>query len=285
MGQEFYDIRLRDLRFFSRVAALRSITSAAKELGVPKPTASRWLAQLEDRAGVPLVKRTTRSVALTAAGEELARRAEQLLSLASQTQLAVQADQPGGVLRVSVPVPMGRILAGPVIVQFRRQMPNVRLEIALQNERVDLIRDGIDLAVRGGPLTDSDLLARRLSTAGMWLYAAPRFADHALDQIPFIAAPGDRALLRRSELALDIEPAVVVEDRTAVADALVWGAGMALLPSFLGEPSRAEGALVRLRETSVASMPIHALYHASARQDPRLQALVEVIARQLDSLL
>jgi DNA-binding transcriptional LysR family regulator len=100
MSDAFLDIRLRDLHFFERLAALGSLTAAAR--------------------------------------------------------LALLSDAPSGVLRVSVPVPLGRVLAGPVIARFGRRLPWVRLEIVLQNQRVDLLRDGIDVAIRGGELPDSD---------------------------------------------------------------------------------------------------------------------------------
>lgn len=280
---DFNDIRIRDLVFYSRLSALGSITAAARELGVPKGTASRWLSKLEERVGESLVKRTTRSVALTERGKAFEAGVREILSAVQSARLAVQSEAPGGTLRVSVPVPMGRMLSGPVIAEFRRRLPGVRLEIRMENARVDLIRDGLDLAVRGGPLPDSDMLARRLSSVSMWLYASARFRDAQASEIPLIASPGDAQLLRRSPVAFEQgEPAVVVDDRTAVADALAWGAGAGLLPSFLGEPLREEGAIVRLDETAVASLPVHAIYHSASREDPRLHVLIDEIARQLE---
>jgi DNA-binding transcriptional LysR family regulator len=284
--EDFDDIRVRDLVFFDRLAALGSITAVAKELNVPKATASRWLAQLEDRVGQALVKRNTRQVALTERGEAFRVRVQDILRMFRATRLAVNTDTPGGTLRVSVPVPMGRMLAGPVIANFRKQLPGVRLEIKLQNERVDLIGDGFDLAIRGGPLPDSELIARKLSLAAMWLYASTRFRGDDMATIPIIAAPGDDILLRRTTLADRLSaPVVLVDDRSAIADALVWGAGAGLLPSFLGEPARMQGDLIRLDDDPVATLPIHAVYHPSQREDPRLQILIEEIVQQLDKVL
>lgn len=285
MADEFGDIRLRELEFFDRLGRVGSITAAANELGLPKATASRWLAQLEERVGVSLVKRTARTIALTDAGEEFADRARSLFSAAHAARAAVHDEAVGGTLRVSVPVPMGRMLAGPVIAGFRRQLPQVRLEVRLQNERVDLVEQGIDVAIRGGRLRDSDLIARRLSSASMWLYAAIRYRGEALAAIPLIASPGDDALLRRAGIELPEEPAVVVDDRTAVADALAWGVGMGLLPSFLGEPHREDGTLIRLREDALVALPIHAVYHPSQRGDPRIEVLVAELETELRRLL
>lgn len=286
MTDTFEDIRVRDLVFFDRLAALGSLTATARELRVPKATASRWLAGLETHVGRPLVKRTTRSVALTETGQAFHVRVKEILALLQTARLAAQSEVPGGTLRVSVPVPLGRMLAGPVIAQFRRRLPGVRLEIKLQNERVDLVRDGIDVAIRGGALPDSELLARRLSTASMWLYASARFRGEAPERIPLIASPGDEQLLRRAKVQVAPgPPAVLVDDRGAVAEALVWGAGAGLLPSFLGEPPRAQGALLRLDEAPVAALPVHAVYHPAQRDDPRVQVLIDEISSQLERVL
>lgn len=284
--KSFENIRVRDLRFFERLAVLGSITSTAKELGVPKATASRWLAQLEERVGHVLIKRTTRSFALTEMGHEFAIHVREILTAVSVAQLAVQTDVPQGTLRVSIPVPMGRMFAGPVIASFRRRLPTVRLEIKFQNERVDLIRDGFDLAIRGGPLPDSGLIARKLSSASMWLYLSARFKGAELSSVPWIAAPQDEQLLRRSPLGDQLsEPVVIVDDRTALSDALVWGAGVGLLPSFLGEPPRRDGELYRVDEEPIATLPVHALYHEAQRNDPRLEVLIEEISAQLNRVL
>jgi DNA-binding transcriptional LysR family regulator len=285
MSDDFHDIRLRDLRFFDRLAALGTITAAAEELRLPKATASRWLAKLEERVDASLVKRTTHGVTLTEAGEEFAARARQLLSAAHAARLAVHSDVPAGLLRVSVPVPMGRMLAGPVIARFRRRLPSVRLEIRLENARVDLVKEGIDLAIRGGALNDSDMLTRKLSAPSMWLYMSARFRGERLAEIPLIASPGDERLLRRADVSHPGEPAVIVDDRTAVADALVWGAGVGLLPSFLGEPPREEGALCRYDDEPIVALPVHAIYHPSQRDDPRLQVLIDEIGVQLEEML
>jgi DNA-binding transcriptional LysR family regulator len=180
---------------------------------------------------------------------------------------------------------MGRMLAGPIIAAFRRRMPGVQLEVKLQAEQVDLVRDRFDLVLRGGALPDSALKARRLATAKMWLYCSARHQEEPLTALPFIAAPGDEVLLKRAGHHVADRPAVLVDDRTAIADALTWGAGFGLLPSFLGEGPREQGALVRRSDAPIAALPVHALYHPAQREDPRLLALVEEFCRHLERVL
>lgn len=284
MEDPFDDLRLRDFLFFDRVATLGTLTAAARELAIPKATASRWLQTLEERAGQPLIRRTTRSATLTERGRAFHAAAQRVLSAARDARSAATGDEPGGTLRVSVPVPFGRLVGGSVIAAFRREMPRVRLEIDLDNSRVDLVAGRYDLAIRGGALPDSSLLTRRLARVPMWLYASARHAKTPPEALPVIGAVGDERLLRRA-WPEGGPLAVRVDDRAAVAEALICGAGAGALPAFLGEPARAEGALVRLSEVPLTTMEVHAVYLPSQRHDVRLRALIDHIARSLGELL
>lgn len=273
MLDDFDDVRLRDLVFFDRLVDLGTITAAARELGVPKPTAGRWLAALEDKLGGRLVVRGARAVQLTERGRILHEQLGPVLTAVRAMRARVRQGEPGGVLRVSVPVPFGRLVGGGVIAAFRRSMPGVRLEIRLQNERVDLARDRVDVAIRGGPIHDEGLVARRLAEVPMWVYRSGAGG--------LIAAPGDERLLPPELL-----PAVVVvDDRTAVCEALLAGPGVGVLPAFLGELPRARGDLVRDRGEPVSRVRVHAVFRPEQRQDARVRALIEAIADELDVLL
>ncbi|HHH11364.1 MAG TPA: LysR family transcriptional regulator [Sorangium sp.] len=276
MLDPFDDIRLRELLLFERLAQLGTITAAARDLGVPKPTASRWLVLLEQRVGAALVLRGPRQATLTERGRVFHKQLRPLLSAARALRASADDNGPGGTLRVSVPVPFGRLVGGAVIARFRQRMPRVRLEVLFQNGRVDLLRNRIDLAIRGGALSDSSLIVRHLAKVPMWLYAAARFVGTDPAQLPLIAAPGDEALLA-TRLPTMLPAAVVVDDRTAVRDALREGAGAGVLPAFLGEPARDEGSLIRLDEQPLSLTPVHALFLPEQRHDVRLRALIQLI--------
>ena len=284
MLDAFDDIRARDLLLFERVAALGSITGAARELGLAKPTASRWLADLETKVGQPLVRRTTRHVALTERGEAFLERTRDILAAYAAARLVAYANAPAGTIRVSVPIPLGRLLAGEVIAKFRKDLPGVRLEVRLQNERVDLVRDNFDLLIRGGPLPNSDLIARRLANVPMWLYASKSLQDTPPAQLNIIAAPGDAALLKRTHPELQ-SPAVLVDDRAALAEALAAGAGAGALPAFLGEPHRATGHLIRVDPRPLSTTAIHAIYLPAQRDDLRLRVLIDQLTTALKNTL
>ncbi len=274
------DIRFRELVLFDRLVELGTITATAHELGIPKATASRWLAQLEARLGHPLVLRGARAVVTTERGRALHALLPPIFAgLRAMRALAAGGDA-GGVLRVSVPVPFGRLVGGGVIAEFRARMPGVRLEIELSNEHTDLLRERFDLAIRGGPMPDSGLIARRLTTVRLWLYAGPEFLRTDLAHLPLIAAPGDEA--RFCATHPEIPPAaVVVDDRIAVRDALVAGAGAGVLPAFLGEPAREQGLLVRVLAEPLAAMPVHAVFLPEQRRDVRIRTLIEIVDKHM----
>jgi DNA-binding transcriptional LysR family regulator len=282
MLDDFDDVRLRDLVLLDRLVERGTITAAARELGVPKPTASRWLAALETRVGSPLVLRGARRAELTERGRAFHQALQPLLAGARTLRATGRSDRPVGTVRVSVPVPLGRLLGGRVIAAFCRLMPGVRLEVQLQNARVDLLRDRIDLAIRGGPLSDSSLIARRLAEVPLWLYAGAGITDP--HEAPLIATPGDEALLRDRRPSL-LPAAVVIDDRTAVCDALRAGHGVGVLPAFLGEPARADGELTRLESAPLSTIPIHAVLLPEQGRDVRIRALIELIEGELRRLL
>lgn len=284
MDDRFYDLRLRDFLLFDRVATRGTISAAARELGIPKPTASRRLQVMEQHLGQVLLQRNTRQASLTDRGQAFLTAVRSLLLSAEAARLAGTGDEPSGTLRISVPIPLGRLVGGRVIAAFRRRLPGVRLEITLENQRSNLVRDRIDLAIRGGPLMDSQLVARRLTRVPMWLYAGPGLAGMPPARIPVIAAPGDEVLLRAARPDFGA-PAVVVDDRSAVADAIVAGAGAGILPGFLGEPPLRRGELVRLGPKPLTTLDVHAVFLPTQRRDPRLRTLIDIIAEELTTTL
>ena len=242
------------------------------------------MAQLEQRVGHPLVHRSTRRLALSERGLVFLERVRSILREVDAARIIAQSEEPQGTIRVSVPVPLGRLVGGPVIAAFRQRLPAVRLDIRLWNNRVDLIRDGFDLAIRGGPLPDSELLARRLAEVPMLLYVSAQLDKDLLSDLPFIAAPGDVALLRK-KYSIRVEPVVLIDDRVAISDALEAGAGIGILPAFLGEPLCSSGHLRRWDAAPVANLPVHAVFLPSQRDDRRVHVLMDTILEHLRALL
>ncbi|MFY2764452.1 LysR substrate-binding domain-containing protein [Arenimonas sp. MALMAid1274] len=168
---------LNDTLIFAKVVEQGSFTAAAKQLGLPKTTVSRKVQELEERLGAQLLNRTTRKLGLTEAGAvyhdhsaRIARELEEAESAVNQLQ-----GGPRGWLRVSAPYSIGVMWIAPLLGEFHQRYPEVRIDLHLGSEKVDLIASDIDVALRIGTLPDSSLVARRLDGFRTQIYASPEY--------------------------------------------------------------------------------------------------------------
>src|SRR5688572_7869543 len=163
---------------FVRVIEAQSFTGAAKQLGLPVSSVSRAVAQLEQELGARLLHRTTRKLRLTDAGERFFRRMHAAVTEASEAALEASgfAADPRGVVRLTAPHDLGGAKRFPdVVASITKRLPGIVLELKLSNRFVDLVADGIDLAIRAGALTDSSLMARRVTSSGLGIFASPAY--------------------------------------------------------------------------------------------------------------
>lgn len=165
---------LNDTLIFLKVVEHGSFTAAAKSLKLPKTTVSRKLRDLEVRLGARLLNRTTRRLALTEAGTVYFEHCKRIAGQLEEAESAVHQleGSPRGWLRITAPYTLSETTLTPILLEFRQRYPEVHLEIALSNDRVDLIENGIDVALRVGPLADSSLVARRLAVYTSQIYAS-----------------------------------------------------------------------------------------------------------------
>lgn len=252
-------IDLQLLVTFAAVASHNSFSKAAKALGVGKGTVSRSIAQLESRLGVELLHRTTHHVALSTAGMALFERTRDPIVMlkTAVADLPERDEAPSGLLRMTAPLDIGAIMLPPVLAAFSRRYPAVRFDVRLTESRIDLVRDGYDLALRvpTGPMKDSTLLSRRLGRIPGGVYAAPSYLVRrgrprqlADDRHTWIL---HTAILR--VLKLRAEQGQFVLDDFLLATALAReGVGIAVLPAFVARPSVRDGLL---EEVSVPGMP------------------------------
>ena len=171
--------RFDAMRAFVQVMESGSYTSAARLLGLHKATLSQQVRQLEERLGVRLLERTTRSVTPTDEGRAYHRDACTVLQQvdAMEARLRGRGLGAAGHLRVDVPVAMGRLVFAPEIRDFLARHPRVSVELGCTDRSVDLVQEGIDCALRGGHLPDSRLSARRVGDLRFALCAAPRYIE------------------------------------------------------------------------------------------------------------
>lgn len=249
---------------FSAVARHLSFARAARELGLAPSSVAKSVARLESRMNVRLFVRTTRSVQLTPDGEELFRRCidvlEQVAELEASTDL--RSSEPTGVLRISAPIGYGGKVVMPVIGRLLQRYPNLRADLRLADERVDLARDGLDGALRFGKLPDSGLIAREVDRQPLLLCASPRYLvgrrtpksptdieDHDVIAFRMPGSGRDRPLAFLIDgVATTVRnaPRLWLSHGESLVDAMLADCGLAQVPRFMVEEALATGRLVEL---------------------------------------
>ena len=171
--------KLTGLIAFARAGSLGSFTAAARMLSVSPSAVSKSIKRLEQNLGVPLFTRTTRSLKLTPEGRDLHERALRLLHEAEEIEQAAKSarSEPSGRLRIAAPLPIGIHLLAPALATFREKYPQVTVDLRLSDHFVDIIEQGIDVAVRIGDLPDSRLLSRSLAPHQLCCYASPAYLE------------------------------------------------------------------------------------------------------------
>jgi DNA-binding transcriptional LysR family regulator len=281
---------------FARVAAIRSFSGAARELGISQATASKHVQTLEDWLGVRLLHRTTRRVALTDAGESFFIQCSRILEEMESARNAARPEAlVRGNMRITAPVVFGSTRLGPLVVDFMEQHPEVSLSVELTDRSVDLIEEGYDLAIRTGPTDAAGLVVWPLMPLNYVLCAAPAYLGrHGTPASP--AALSRHICITNSQdpsgtwrfKGPDGETEVQIRGRLQVNNALLRcdaaraGAGVLLCADYLVEDDIARGRLVRLLPNHApASGNLHAVCPSYRASSPRVRSLVNHLAIQL----
>ncbi len=249
------------LAVFDAVARTRSFSAGARELGIPKSSASRGVARLEAALGVQLLFRTTRQVSLTAAGTALHDRTSPILRAvkAALGDLPEREEEPAGELRVTAPVDLGVLFLAEVVTRFAARYPAVSVDLHLTGRVVDLVGERFDVALRVAQrLRDSTLVVRRAAPIVLQVFASPLYLAHRgtprteadlaeHDWVVFRTGPQRlRAAAPKEALGLAPRSRIVCDDLLFVRDAVRAGAGIALLPTFVAEADVVAGRLARI---------------------------------------
>jgi DNA-binding transcriptional LysR family regulator len=256
---------LNDLRFFAEVVEQNGFAAAARKLGVPRSRLSRRIGLLEERLGVRLIQRSTRRFSVTDIGRDYYRHCAAMMVEADAAQETIDRtrSEPQGTVRISCPSSIIYFQIGEMIARFMAQCPKVEVQLESTNRRVDVIREGFDLAirVRFPPLEDSDLIVRKLADSPQRLVASPSvLKDVSRPLVPadLAALPSlawDPAKLQHEwhldgpEGATSIvrhRPRFVTEDMVALRLAALRGAGVCQFPAFVVADDIRSGQLVDL---------------------------------------
>ena len=296
--------RLSGISVFATAVEAGSFALAASRLHLSRSAVGKTIARLEQRLGVRLFHRTTRSQSLTDDGalfyERCLRALEEIRG--AETLLESGKRQVSGRLRVSMPVLFGRMCIAPLLTELTREHPGLELELSFSDRVVDLIEDGFDMAIRNGTLANSGgLVARRIGDHRMTLCASPAYLQRcgeprSIEQLAqHEAVTYMRAGARRSWLVLDSDgkPQDVMpnnrlqmDDLQAIADAATAGFGIAWLPCWLVREQLLSGALVRLlRDRPGAAFDAHAVWPHTPHLPLKVRLAVDTLVSKLPASL
>ncbi len=288
--------RFTAMRAFVRIVERRSFTRASEDLGLPRATVTDAIKALEQRLGVRLLHRTTRLVVPTLEGEAFYGRCLRLIADMDDAEAAFRDAPPRGPLRIEVHGTLGRHLLFPHLPEFLQRYPDIELEVSEGDRYVDLLREGVDAALRVGTLADSDLAARRLTMLREVTVAAPGYLQDK-------GVPGSIASLRdghemvgyRSSatgqlIPLEFQQAgqvhyvplparVRVSGADAFLGAALAGLGIIQAPRYRMDPYIARGQLLELLpEAPPTPSPLSLVYPRNRTPSPRLRVFIDWVA-------
>ena len=287
--------RLGEMEAFVRVVEAGGFTGAAKLLSLSKSAVSKHVSSLEQRLGAQLLQRTTRKVSLTEIGHAYYEQAIRALAAAEEADSVASAMQatPQGHLRLTAPLSFGVRRLMPAIADFMRQLPNVTIELDLEDRFVDLMAENYDAAIRIGDLAASSLRARRIGDARLHLVASPGYLSrhgqpvqiedltrHELLAYTNVVRGGWRLRGPKGE-ERQIRPGrrLAVNNGDALVQAAEEGLGIALLPAFICEDAVGDGRLIEvLPEAEPEPLGIHVLFPPGRYMAPKLRALIDHLA-------
>lgn len=298
-------INLNRLVVFVAVVEAGSLSAAARRLGLAKTMVSAHLQRLEAEIGASLLLRTTRRQSLTDAGEafyeasrRIVRDAQEAVSAAGQNTA-----EPRGVLRVTAPIDYAASVVAPVAVALRRRHPELGIELIAGDRVVDLVREGIDIAIRAGRLQDSSLRATRIGGFTEWLVASPLLLEketgarpatlEALRELPFVALsvlpqPSNWTFTSASgkgRRSVRFQPAMSANTADAVRAAALAGGGLAVLPNYAVEADVAAGRLQRvLPDWTLPESGIYAVYPAARHRPQKIRAFIDALRQHVEGL-
>jgi DNA-binding transcriptional LysR family regulator len=286
-----------DLALFTRVVERGSFTAAAQAVGLPKSSVTRSIARLERALGVRLIQRTTRQRGVTDAGRELYERVRGAVGALEEATEAIreQGHEPRGVVRVSALPDVDLMGVPELLAQLHTKLPSIHIELTLTGRVVDLVAEGIDLAIRAGRLGDSSLIAKKVGSTKAALYAAKSYlkkrgrpktvAELANHDCVLFRAKNGRGRWQfegPGGSELEIDGVLGVDDYGFLSRVLEAGLGIGPLPMFMAARCELERVLP---EHAMAGGPVHVVMPSASYVPARVTAVRDALVAHLQDTL
>ena len=289
--------QLKSMVVFSHVVEQGNFSSAAKHLGLSRAVVSYHIKKLEQKLGVTLLNRSTRSIALTQAGSDYYQRCRiiaQQASAASQ-QIENVKNEPEGLLKITCPVSVGLHTIVPALDKFRNIYPKIELDIMLTDEVVNIVKEGIDLAIRGAPLADSGLQARKLAVLSTCLCGSPDYFEqygrpenpHELAQHNWVVykLTSNKLTLEKSGklYSVDVKGTISTNNATARTAFVEGGHGLGRIPTYDAWPKIKAGRLQRvLEDYQLKAIDVYGVFSPGAASSKKLRLLIDFLKQFFD---
>lgn len=287
------ELAIDDLKLFTRVAALGSLSAVARERDAPVSQVSRALARIEKVCGARLVHRSTHALALTAEGETFLDYCRRIAGTVEELEgeFHSQARAAGGLVRVAASTVIAQYLLLPSLPGLHERHPRVRVELEVSDRLVDMARDGIDIAIRTGPAMPENLVARQLGVLGRALYAAPAYAERAglplhPDELAAHALIANSAATHLNHWPFVIDGVALkrpaegfwrTNDTGLAANMVLQGLGIGRLATVAAQPLVRAGRLVPVLPGFVDAqpVPVFAVFAGARQRLPKIRACVD----------
>ncbi len=281
-------MNLDGIDVFVRVAQANGFAAAARQLSMPTSTVSAKIARLEERLGVTLIQRSTRRMHLTEAGEAYFAACLKALSAldAGESQVAAGSARPRGLLRLTAPSDLASAIVAPLAARYLELYPETRIDLVVTSRVLDLVGEGIDLAIRVGMLRDSTLISRKVPLGAVGLWASPDYARSyglpsdasalaAHDMVDFTPMPDITALVNAAgeELRLPRSGRASADDMHSVRALVAAGVGIGLLPEVV---ARGDELIRVLPDFSIAQDFVYFVYPAQRHVTANVRAFIDL---------
>ncbi|MEO9899302.1 LysR family transcriptional regulator [Nisaea sp.] len=285
---------LTAMKVFCSVVENDSLAGASRTLNVSPSVVSKQLSGLEDRLGVRLLNRTTRRVSLTEVGSAYYERCKRILADVDEAEIAVSQahSAPRGLLKVTAPTTFAHRHVAPHLPEFLDRYPEVEVQLLVNDRVVDLVDEGIDLAIRIAQLKDSSLIARKLAVNHRMIVASPDYLkkwgqpetpDQLNDHSLITYAPGNpindwHFMVDNQQKILRAKGTLAMNNGDSVLQTVLSGGGLAMLAAFMAGEHVKSGKLVTLLEDYVREdVPIYAVYPSGRHLSPKVRAFVDFL--------
>jgi len=293
--------RLGAMEMFVRIVETGSFSAVARELGTTQPTISKQLTGLEKQLKTRLLNRSTRSLSLTEAGTAYYERCKRIIDDVQEAEGALGRLQSSltGMLHVNSSISLGQIYLTPLILQFQKQYPELMVELSLNDRYIDLVEEGVDVAVRIGRLSDSSLVARRLGSTRRQLVATPAYlalrgtprtpedlVNHNCLLYAYLSTGNEWTFKGPDgEIRVRVNGNFKANNGHAIREAVMANAGIAIAPDWLIHDKVERGELVALLpEFATSPLEINAVYPSARHVSAKVRSFIEFLQKEVKAI-